>query len=251
MSKHDNRPRTDLGRWRHDRLGKLKQSAEYTSLAAPDRRLVDRMVRAHDSMDDRGIFVSQTKLATRSGVSRRTIIRQLKRIVEAGVFVVEPRYRSAGTKGGRSTNAYRINPALLHGDQAASVTQPVTQPVTQLVTAEALTSTLKRTHVEASIEAPLSVLVNAATEIDEGASVRDLRPSSPTRLEEVNTGFAGMTLRERPLVETEWERQQDEAYWRHLDAERERAELAEAGIDLDAYEAECREKLGNLLEVAT
>jgi hypothetical protein len=130
----------DLRTWRTERLRQLKETAQYRRLPRVQQALVDYMVRRHEN-PKAGVFVAQAKLAARFHVSRRTIIRWLENIVLAGIFTVERRYRGAGTKGGRSTNAYRLNPVVfLRCDEV-----DVTQPVAQLVTAEASL----RTHVEA------------------------------------------------------------------------------------------------------
>ena len=136
----------DLKAWRRERLGEIKQTEQYRGLNQQLRRLVDYMVRRHDNPEG-GMFPRQGKgtsgkhktpgLAEYFGVSRKTIGAWLAEVVQAGVFEpAEPRYRGRGTKGGRTSNRYRLNPALLSCPTAAltaDVTQPNPQPVTQLV----------------------------------------------------------------------------------------------------------------------
>jgi len=106
-------PKTDdLRPWRTERLGVAKRSVEYKSLPPALQKVVDYMVRATESPDG-GMFTAQTKLAKHFGVSRKTMNAWLGQIVAAGVFTVEKRARGLGTKGGRTTNRYRLSEAVL------------------------------------------------------------------------------------------------------------------------------------------
>jgi hypothetical protein len=149
----------ELKAWRRERLGEIKQTEQYRGLNQQLRRLVDYMVRRHDNPEG-GMFPRQGKgtsgkhktpgLAEYFGVSRKTIGAWLAEVVQAGVFEpAEPRYRGRGTKGGRTSNRYRLNPALLSPPTTVwtadvtqpnheAVTQPVPEPVLQPVTAEAV-----------------------------------------------------------------------------------------------------------------
>jgi hypothetical protein len=103
----------ELGRWRRDRLGRIKRTDEYKGLPKLLRKIVDFLVRAHES-PDKGIIVGQEKLARKYGVTRQTMNEYLGEIVRAGVFTVERRSRTGiGSGRGRTTNRYRLNPALL------------------------------------------------------------------------------------------------------------------------------------------
>jgi hypothetical protein len=149
----------DLKAWRRERLGEIKQSDQYRGLNPRLRRLVDYMVRRHDNPEG-GMFPRQGKgtsgrhrtpgLAERFGVSRKTIGAWLAEVVQAGVFEpAKPRYRGRGTQGGRTSNRYRLNPALLSRPTTTltaevpqadrePVTRAVSEPVPQPVTAEAV-----------------------------------------------------------------------------------------------------------------
>jgi hypothetical protein len=169
----------DLKAWRRERLGEIKQTEQYQGLNQQLRRLVDYMVRRHDNPEG-GMFPRQGKgtsgrhrtpgLAEYFGVSRKTIGVWLAEVVQAGVFEsAEPRYRGRGTKGGRTSNRYRLNPALLSSattvltadvTQAGRepVTRPVSEPVPQPVSTEAVRQVeVPSEHLEARtgrLEAP-------------------------------------------------------------------------------------------------
>jgi len=119
--KTERRPRNALGQWRYDRLGTIKETAEYRSLSRAEQRLVDYLVRRHDSLNGRGMFPAQQKLADHFGVSRRTIERLLLSVVKAGVFTSERRFvlqAGGGLRLRRASNAYHLNPALLQANGA-------------------------------------------------------------------------------------------------------------------------------------
>ena len=144
----------------------MKQRPEYKSLPLILRNIVDYMVRRHESPAE-GITVSQGRgkgltpgLSERFEVSRKTMNKYLGQIVEAGVLTVEKRYRGPGTKGGRTTNRYRLNDALF--------SQPVTHPATQRVTTEA-------THIEGP-KGPIRSSLRSQDSMDE-----DLLRSSLSR----------------------------------------------------------------------
>lgn len=121
----------DLKRWRGERLGRMKQRPEYQSLPSPVRDLVDYMVRRHESQD-LGIITAQAKLGRAKSLCRQTVNDYLGIAVKAGVLTVEKRWRGIGTKGGRSTNIYRLNEALISGsgsgvgDIAADIAADIT-----------------------------------------------------------------------------------------------------------------------------
>jgi hypothetical protein len=103
----------DLGRWRTERLGLIKGTDGYQSLSRVCRGVVDYCVKRHESLDD-GIIVAQKKLAEKFNVSRQTMNKYLAEIVAAGVFTEpEERRRGSGTKGGQTSNRYRLNMGLL------------------------------------------------------------------------------------------------------------------------------------------
>jgi hypothetical protein len=106
----------DLKSWRRSRLGQAKRTPEYQSLPKRLRQVVDYMVRAHESPEG-GIFVSQTKLAKRFGVTRQTMNEYLGAIARAGVLTTEWRSRQGvGAGRGRTTNRYRLNQSLLFSE---------------------------------------------------------------------------------------------------------------------------------------
>src|SRR5688572_17129387 len=77
-----------LRTWRSRRLGEMKQRPEYKSLPLILRNIVDYMVRRHESPAE-GITVSQGHgkgltpgLSERFGVSRKTMNKYLRQIVE-------------------------------------------------------------------------------------------------------------------------------------------------------------------------
>jgi hypothetical protein len=136
--------------WRSRRLGLVKKREEYKQLPSVVRSLVDYLVRAHESREH-GITISQRneKLLAKFDCTDRTIRKYLKLAVEAGVLTVEARYRGAGTDGGRTTNCYRLNDALVYSTEATDLppTVPATVPHKKLFEqVEALSS---REHVEA------------------------------------------------------------------------------------------------------
>jgi hypothetical protein len=145
-----------LKAWRRQWLGLMKQHPAYQRLPLIQRNLVDHLVRKYEH-PEHGAFPAQEKIAKRFGVCARTIRRHLKEIVAAEVLTVEPRYRGAGTRGGRTSKAYRLNRALL----VASVPQPVLQPVPQLVRAEA-------THIEAPFREHTEAPHAEAPQVDRG-----------------------------------------------------------------------------------
>jgi hypothetical protein len=108
----------DLRAWRTERLRQVKQSAAYQNLDPILKRIVDHMVRKYESREE-GIFVRQAVLAERFGVCRQTMNRYLDAIVEAGVFEVEPRWRSGLGQRGRTTNRYRLRKPVLLSDRSA------------------------------------------------------------------------------------------------------------------------------------
>jgi hypothetical protein len=108
-----------LGAWRAERLKKLKQRPEYTGLPLGLRNLVDYMVKRYESPDE-GIIVKQTRLALEQHVCERTLSTALGKLVKAGIFTVERRARRGAMCGaGRTTNRYRVNEALLLGEEAS------------------------------------------------------------------------------------------------------------------------------------
>jgi hypothetical protein len=100
-----------LGRDRTLLLGMMKKRPEYQGLPKICQRIVDHLFKRHANPKN-GIFVSQAKAALYFGVTRQTMNGYLKIIVDSGVFTVEKRWREKGTKGGRTTNRYRLNTAL-------------------------------------------------------------------------------------------------------------------------------------------
>jgi hypothetical protein len=79
----------------------MKKRPEYQGLPKVCQRVVDYLVRRHESPDE-GITVSQSNadLLSKFGISRRqTMNEYLGIIVSAGVFTVESRSRELGTKG--------------------------------------------------------------------------------------------------------------------------------------------------------
>jgi hypothetical protein len=163
-----------LREWRTERIEMLKTTTEFQSLGPGPKRLVLHMIRRSDNPDGSGMFVKQASYAKSLGVTRKTINEWLRKIVSERVFLPpEVRYRGAGTKGGRSTNVYRLNPALL----APRVTRPVTQPVTQRVTAEALRAEEALRAREPLFERNGSIL----TEAGEPSFGRDLREGLSNR----------------------------------------------------------------------
>jgi transcriptional regulator with XRE-family HTH domain len=124
----------------------MKTTREYQSLPKAVQRVVTYLALRRES-PDRGAFESQQKIAERVGVSRQTLNEYLRAAVDAGVLLVEKTYRERGTKGGRSTNRYRLNEALLSSPRP---TQPATQPRTQPATAEPVSPVVEPTDVEPS-----------------------------------------------------------------------------------------------------
>jgi hypothetical protein len=108
----------DLKKWRTERLGVVKKTPEYKSLSPALRRLVDYLVRAHES-PDQGITVRQDneKLLAKFDVCRKTMNVWLCAIVgkveNGGVFTREKRWAGAGRGAGRKPNLYRLNPVIL------------------------------------------------------------------------------------------------------------------------------------------
>jgi hypothetical protein len=115
-----------LGRDRTLLLGMMKKRPEYQGLPKVCQRIVDHLFKRHANPKN-GIFVSQAKAAAYFGVTRQTMNGYLKIIVNSGVFTVEKRWREKGTKGGRTTNRYRLNTAPLYPPKA---TEPDTTPDT-------------------------------------------------------------------------------------------------------------------------
>lgn len=112
---HDNTQKFDLGKWRRARLGEVKATPQYKKLPSTLQKVVDYLVLTYES-PDKGIIVAQgnPKLLARFGISRRqTMSKWLAVIVDTEVFTVTPQRNRAGTQGGRTTNCYRLNPALL------------------------------------------------------------------------------------------------------------------------------------------
>ena len=132
---------------RTERLGFVKQAPEYQGLAPIQKRIVDHLARRYENPTD-GAFPKHNTLAEKFGISRRSVVRHMDAIVAAGVMTKERRGRGAGTRGGRTSNAYRLNPDLIRR-QMASVTQPIALPVTQPVTAEGTTYQVEAKQVEA------------------------------------------------------------------------------------------------------
>jgi hypothetical protein len=131
-------PAFNLKVWRTEQLAQVKATHAYRQLAPIQRRIVDHIVRKYLSPLE-GAFPRQATLAQRFDVTRETINRHMSAILAAGIFTSEPRYRGAGTPGGRTSNRLFVSPLLLSlaaTNQSAGVTQPLTQPVTQPVTAE-------------------------------------------------------------------------------------------------------------------
>lgn len=131
-------PAFDLKVWRSEQLAQVKTTHAYRQLAPIQRRIVDHIIRKYLSPLE-GAFPRQATLAQRFDVTRETINRHMSAILATGIFTSEPRYRGAGTPGGRTSNRLFVNPVLLSlmaTNQSEDVTQPLTQPVTQPVTAE-------------------------------------------------------------------------------------------------------------------
>ena len=147
-----------LREWRTQRIEILKTTHEFNALGPGPKRLALHMIRGYDNADGSGMYPAQKRLAAKVGRNRRTIIRWLAQIVASGVFLEpERRYRGGGTQGGRTTNVYRVNPALLRDSSVVDVTQPVTQPVT----AEALRAEEALRASEALFESRRSILTDA------------------------------------------------------------------------------------------
>lgn len=104
----------NLKEWRTDRLGRMKQRPEYQGLPSPVRSLVDYIVRRREH-PDHDCFESQARIAKAKKLSRKTVNEYFRMAVNAGVLTTEKRYRGIGTKGGRSTNVYRLNESLIYG----------------------------------------------------------------------------------------------------------------------------------------
>jgi hypothetical protein len=112
--------RFDLGAWRKERLGQLKRTAEYRSLAPILRWIVDYMIRSHDNPTG-GMFPSQETLGKKFNVERQTMNGYLRAIEQAGVFTKESRYSSGfGRQTKRLSNVYRINEAILEPEQVSA-----------------------------------------------------------------------------------------------------------------------------------
>lgn len=118
--------------WRRARFDALKQTPEYTGLAPVLQRVVRYMVMHYDN-PVRGMFVGQAKLAERFDparpVTRQTMNEYLGEIVRAGIFC-EPETRGRkgrGSRGGRTTNTYRLNESLLpHPDTTPDTSADIT-----------------------------------------------------------------------------------------------------------------------------
>ena len=106
-------PLFDLKAWRTERLRRVKQRPEYARLSQLQRRIVDFLVRAHESPDE-GIIVRHSKIAAHFNITREWCCKQLIAIERAEVFVKESRSRGRGR--GRTSNRYRLNPLLLSSE---------------------------------------------------------------------------------------------------------------------------------------
>src|SRR5262249_1510941 len=139
-------PTAPLGEWRSTRLGLMKETKEYQSLAPILQQVVDHCVKRYESKNE-GIIVGQSKLATRFGVRRETMSRYLSEIVDAGVFTVERRglkgFRKDGkTGGGRTTNRYRLNEELLSQPTTSDHISPHTTSHSRSTSSEVHTEVL-------------------------------------------------------------------------------------------------------------
>lgn len=105
--------------WRSERLGLMQQAPEYKALPAIEKKIVNYLVRAHES-EDEGITVAAATLAKKYGVHLRTMQTYLREIDQAGVFTSEPRRKGRGSKGGQTSNRRRLSPAILAREAASS-----------------------------------------------------------------------------------------------------------------------------------
>jgi hypothetical protein len=110
-------PSFDLEAWRTFELARLRRAAGYQTLPPYTKKLATYLIRRYYQPKD-GIIVSQVTLerelrGTKLQRTRKIIREHLKRLVAAGLFTEEERYRPAHWKiGGRSSNRYRVSPKL-------------------------------------------------------------------------------------------------------------------------------------------
>ena len=163
--------------WRTERLALLKRSPEYKALPPIYRKIVDYLVRAHESADQ-GITVAAETLAEKYGVHLRTMQTYLHEIDQAGVFISEATYKGRGkrglTGGGRSTNRRRLNPAILAREAALmGIEDSFTHSSTSASTS-ASTDSQKVYYVDhAEAEAPTEPLHSEAPQLENTAASPD------------------------------------------------------------------------------
>jgi hypothetical protein len=128
-----------LGPWRTERLGHLKQTAEYQGLPPVVQRTIDHLVKRYEN-PVKGAFPKQEKLAKAMGYSTRTIGKYLRMAVKAGALTCTPQGRW-GTHGGSLPNVYRVNSDLWeNGSTEPQVHIEVPNQVPSQVPTEAFTA---------------------------------------------------------------------------------------------------------------
>lgn len=108
----DGRVAPDLRTWRSIRIGLMKTTPQYQSLPSVVQKAVNYIALRRES-PDLGAFEKQKTMADHLHVHVSTLNEYLRLAVETGVLLAEPRMRGKGTRGGRTSNAYRLNESLL------------------------------------------------------------------------------------------------------------------------------------------
>jgi hypothetical protein len=81
-----------LHHWRKKRLKVVQASDVYKALPLNAQRIVSHCIRRYESPEN-GIIVAQARIANELGLSRKTVNEHLQRIVAAGIFGSEMRFR--------------------------------------------------------------------------------------------------------------------------------------------------------------
>jgi hypothetical protein len=109
--------RFDLKAWRKGELARLRRAPGYRELPPYTKRLATYLIQRYYRPGE-GLIVSQVTLEaelrhTKLKATRKTIGRHLKLLVAAGIFTCKERYRpTSWSRGGRTSNRYRVNPNL-------------------------------------------------------------------------------------------------------------------------------------------